>query len=434
MSSSYLKVFSIVLTVLLLIVGSFNFIVDPFDLFSSVKIKNFNTEKTEFNMYLRLGKAHQVRFFQPGGIILGSSRAEYGLDPQHADWDSATQPVYNLALSNGRIEETFEYLKHAYVHGHLKQVVFAADFFMFGEQYRVNTDYIVERLSHTESEGFNMAWFMDIINSLFTLDAVLTSINTLRAQGLGKAVLYQADGMRRSDQTWRQVRAKGGHHAVFVADIRHDLLFPAGLAAFSLSKSPDKPSPTLDIFSDLVRFCLEHDIELKVMISPMHAYRLETLYHFGLWELFEYWKLRLTTIIENENQRMPTAKAVSIWDFAIYNEVTTEKVPGANNPDIQMRWYWEGSHYRREYGDKILECVLNNELSLACPWGQQLSSFSMNDHLSEIRKAGHQYRASHKKDIKLIQTLIEKTKERRDKLRRREGWQPSLWSVGLAEE
>ncbi|MBE9527113.1 MAG: hypothetical protein IME94_09095 [Proteobacteria bacterium] len=423
MPSFYLKVFSAVLTVLIALVGTFNFVVDPFDLFPSVKIKGFNAEKTELSKHLRLIKAHKVRFYQPGAIILGTSRAEYGLDPQHPAWDSSAQPVYNLALSNGRIEESLQYLRHAHAHGKLKQVVLGADFFMFGEQFRVNTDYFTSRLSKKGQQGIDTGWLMDIINSLFTLDAIFASIDTVQSQGLGKAMLYQADGMRRSDQTWEQVRAKGGHNAVFLADIHHDLLFPAGLATFSLSESNDKPSPTLDVFSELVRFCLEQEIELKVIISPMHAYKLEVLYHLGLWELFEYWKLRLTTIVENENQRMPTAETVEIWDFSVYNSLTTEPVPSKENPGFRMKWYWEGSHYRREFGDKILDCVLGDNLSDGCSLGQQLSFFNIVEHLAGIREAGNIYRGSHLDDIKVLKTLVEDTREERDALRRRVGWQ-----------
>jgi len=425
MPSYYLKTFSVVVFVLIVFVGIFNFVVDPFDLFPSVKIKNFNAEKTEFSKYLLLSKAHKIRFYRPGAVILGTSRAEYGLDPQHSAWDSSAQPVYNLAFSNGRIEESFEYLKHAHAHGNLKQVVLGADFFMFGAQFRLNTDYISSRLTEKGKESFDVGWFMDMINSLFTLDAISASINTLQSQGLGKTLLYQADGMRRSNRTWEQVRAKGGHNSVFLADIRHDLLFPAGLATFSLSDSYGKSSPTLDIFSDLVRFCLENGIELKVFISPIHAYKLEVLYHLGLWELFEYWKLRLTTIVENENQRMPTAETVEIWDFSVYNSVTTEPVPSKNNPDSRMKWYWEGSHYRREFGDKILECILGENLFDGCSLGQQLSSFKIVEHLADIREAGNIYRDSHLDDIKVLKTLIEDTREERDALRRRVGWQSS---------
>ncbi len=433
MPSYYLKIFTSVLVALLLLVGTFNFIVDPFDLFSSVKIEGINTEKPEFSKHLRLSKAHQVRFYQPGGIILGSSRAEYGLNPQHSAWDSIAQPVYNLALSNARIEESYQYLKHAYAHGQLKQVVFGVDFFMFGESFRVNTDYLTSRLSLNGNKNIDVGWFMDIVNSLFTLDALSASINTLESQGKGKSTLYHADGMRRSDQTWGQVREKGGHHAVFLADIRHDLLYPAGLAAFSLSETYDQPSATLDVFESLVRFCLEHGIELKVIISPVHAYKLETLYHLGLWDIFEYWKLRLTTIIEDENQRMPAAKAVTLWDFAVYNVVTKEPVPSINNPDVQMRWYWEGSHYRSEFGNRILDCVFNTKISLVCPWGQQLSSVNISEHLTDTRQAGFSYRLTHKEDIKVIKDLIAETKEKRDILRQREGWQFSPWSFRISE-
>jgi len=425
MASSYLKKVAIVLIVLISVVGIFNFVVDPFGLFSGVKIKNFNAEKTEVSIYERMVKAHAIRFYSPKGIILGSSRAEYGLDPQHSAWDLSAQPVYNLALSNGRLEEVLQYLKHADTHGALEQVVFGADFFMFGEQYRVNVDYNTDRLSQNRNKGVDTGWFMDIINSLFTLDAASVSVKTLKSQGTGKAILYRPDGMRRSDETWKQVRAKGGHNAVFLADIHHDLLFPAGLATFSLSESYDKPSPTLDAFSEIVRFCLERGIELKVIISPMHAYKLEVLYHMGLWELFEYWKLRLTTIIENENQRMPSAEAAEIWDFSVYNSVTTERVPRKDEPDTQMQWYWEGSHYRREFGDKVLNCVLGSNLSNECPWGQQLNSINIVEHLVSIRDAGSNYRVTHTSDSKVLKSLIDETREARDVLRKRVGWQQS---------
>ena len=290
MASYYLKIFFTVLVSIIIFVGTVNFVVDPFDLFPGPNIENFNAEKTEFHKHVLMTKAHAIRFYKPGAIILGSSRAEYGLDPQHPAWDSLARPVYNLGLPNGRIEEAFFYLKHAHAHGNLKQVVLGADFFMFGDQFRTNINFHRNRLSEANIDTLDAGWFKDILNSLFTLDAINASLHTIKSQGLGKSVLYLSNGKRSTKDTWKQVRAKGGHNQVFLSDIRHDLLFEAGLAAFTLGEAYNKPSPTLAIFSEFVQFCLEQGIELKILISPMHAYKLETLYSLGIWDLFEHWK------------------------------------------------------------------------------------------------------------------------------------------------
>jgi len=424
MASYYLKTFFTVLVSIIILVGTVNFVVDPFELFPGPSIESFNAEKTEFHKHVLMTKAHAVRFFKPGAIILGSSRAEYGLDPQHPAWDSLARPVYNLGLPNGRIEEAFYYLKHAHAHGDLKQVVLGADFFMFGDQFRTNINFNRNRLSEANVDTIDTGWFKDIVNSLFTLDATNASLDTIKSQGLGKSVLYLSNGMRSSKDTWKQVRAKGGHNQVFLSDIRHDLLFEAGLAAYTLGEAHNKPSPTLAIFSEFVQFCLEQGIELKIIISPMHAYKLETLYYLDLWDLFEYWKRRLTTIVETENQVNKRSIAAEIWDFSGYNSITTEPVPSKDNPGLQMRWYWEGSHYRDEMGDKLLECVLGEVAPGECSIGLQLSTVNISDHLSKIRKAGSAYRKSNANDIKMLKSLIKETEQERNALRTRIGWQP----------
>ena len=425
MASYYLKIFFTVLVSIIIFIGTVNFVVDPFDLFPGPNIENFNAEKTEFHKHVLMSKAHAIRFYKPRAIILGSSRAEYGLDPQHPAWGSLARPVYNLGLPNGRIEEAFFYLKHAHAHGNLKQVVLGVDFFMFGDQFRTNINFHRNRLSEANIDTLDAGWFKDILNSLFTLDATNASLHTIKSQGLGKSVLYLSNGKRSTKDTWKQVRAKGGHNQVFLSDIRHDLLFEAGLASFTLGEDYNKPSPTLAIFSEFVRFCLEQGIELKVLISPMHAYKLETLYSLGLWDLFEYWKRRLTTIVENENLLNKCSIAAEIWDFSEYNSITTEPVPSKDNPDIQMRWYWEGSHYRDELGDKLLECILGEVAPYKCSIGLQLSTINITDHLTKIRKTGDAYRNSHANDIKILNALIKETEQEREALRTRIGWQPS---------
>ena len=113
MATRYLKQYSMVLLGLLVASLAINLLVNPFGLFPAPALAGFNAEKTEVHKHTRMIKAHAVRLQNPRGIILGTSRAEYGLDPRHPAWSPEARPVYNLALPSGRMQEALLYLQHA---------------------------------------------------------------------------------------------------------------------------------------------------------------------------------------------------------------------------------------------------------------------------------------------------------------------------------
>ena len=60
--------------------------------------------------HLRMAKAYQVRLQKPRAIILGTSRAEFCLDPDHPGFSH--RPTYNLNLSRGNFYEILRYFQH----------------------------------------------------------------------------------------------------------------------------------------------------------------------------------------------------------------------------------------------------------------------------------------------------------------------------------
>ncbi|MBK6547999.1 MAG: hypothetical protein IPG15_06130 [Arcobacter sp.] len=79
---------------------------------------------------MRLVKAINVKEIKPNSIVLGTSRAEMAIDPDH---EYFIKPSYNLAMSGSTLYESKYYLKEAILQGKLKKVLLVADWRMFND-------------------------------------------------------------------------------------------------------------------------------------------------------------------------------------------------------------------------------------------------------------------------------------------------------------
>ena len=93
---------------LYLTVGVFNLTVDPYGIYNLVVIEGVNNVKPPWDSQERMVKTLQLRKLRPEGIILGSSRTGFGLDPEHVAWKLDSRPAYNLSMANMSVEEKYE--------------------------------------------------------------------------------------------------------------------------------------------------------------------------------------------------------------------------------------------------------------------------------------------------------------------------------------
>jgi len=419
--ASYLKVLLVCITGLLLAVAGFNLLVDPFWVFDTPTIAGFSADKTQYYKHTRMAKAHQVRLLKPGGIILGTSRAEHGLDPEHPGWEPKSRPVFNLALSSGRISEALAYLQHANSVNRLNQVVLAVDFFMFDASELYGKGYDETRLDMKEQFMPSSGWIKDLTSSLLSIDALIASVETVRTQGKTDFVPYRRNGFHNPGANWNRIQQAGGHRAAMLSNLRYDMVAEDGWSLFRLRNGSNNRYPTLKAFRELVEFCIHEDIRLVVLISPVHVIKLEVLYQFGLWDEFEYWKRELTRIVADA-RRKDRGGYVELWDFTGYNSITTEPFPAKGDDQTRMRWYWEGSHYRKEAGDLVLDRVLNytaENRTVPAWFGVKLSPDMIDDHLDEIRRQRNIFASEHTTVISEVTNLIEQTAEARKRLLKR---------------
>ena len=127
---TFLRIIARGTAISMLVVVLMNYLIDPYSIYSAPRLDGINSNKPLLFKYLRLTKAHAIMRKQPDALILGSSRTEHGLDPEHPALINKYNS-FNLALTGASIYENLRYLQHANAVNPLKKVVLAVDFFQF---------------------------------------------------------------------------------------------------------------------------------------------------------------------------------------------------------------------------------------------------------------------------------------------------------------
>lgn len=392
-AARFIRIFFKLVLGVLILTFSINLVVDPLGLFRMPTWRGFNAEKTQYQKYLRMAKPHAVRMLKPGGLILGTSRAE-NVDPGHPGWRAGAQPVYNMAIQSSRIHEVLRNLQHAQAQQQLTQVVLFLDDFMFDPRTPSEKGFEEERLDREPTPRINMAWLDDLIMALLSYDALAESITTVSSQGQKVSVLYLANGAHDPTRFQSAVDQKGGHRQLFLEQVR-----PAGREFTGDDSAP------YEAFRAVLAFCRKNNIDLRLAINPMHAHMLELYWLNGTWEKLENWKRRLVRILDQEAADSHAVEPFPLWDFADYNRITTEPVPPLGDTATRMRWYWESSHYKNAAGQLMLDRILGGH---SAPqdhhqgFGTAIRLNNIEPHLQSIRAQHAEYSSSHQADASEI--------------------------------
>lgn len=395
---SYLRLLLVTAICTVLLVLLINRLIDPIGLYEGPSIEGVNANKPAFEKHLRLGKAEAVRRSRASTVVLGTSRTEFGVDPEHPGY--RVRPVYNLGLSASNIYESYRFLMHAHTINPLTEVVLSLNFHMFNSFHRepLNLDTLGLEVS---SNGVreNNHW-IDNVLKLGTVDMLFSSIETVRKQS--ESAHYLPNGMREATNIAVNIKNEGGHRGAFQ---KNEMSYFNGI--YKNFTFAHNRRDMLDYFSLLLKFVHQNQIVLHIYIHPSHARQLETKAATGLWPLYEEWKRHLVQINEIEAQRLGKPP-FPLWDFSGYNSLTTEPVPSMGDTQTQMQWYWESSHYKKELGDLVLDRIFNHKepgRNLPADFGFRLTSGNIEPHLERVRADRKRWRASFPEDVSEIEGL-----------------------------
>ncbi|MEC4989546.1 MAG: hypothetical protein SAJ37_12415, partial [Oscillatoria sp. PMC 1068.18] len=309
------------------VVALFNLAIDPFAAFGSPMISGVNQLKLEQQAHVRLFKAIAITRLQPKTILLGSSRTDLGLNPDHQVFANKS-PVYNLGVPGVNMYEVRRYFEHALQNQpEIKQVVLGIDFLMFN-QFRPEKPDFSERRLNLKRIGL-----ADALATTFSLDAVTSSWETIQASKKDrKNQAYSSLGMRNEKYFLRYGLPKKSIVEGFKFNLGRSIIDPEIYYNYALSEEQ------INDFKTVVNTCKKNNLPLKVFISPSHATQWKAIELSGLWDEFEQWKQEIV-------------KITSVWDFSGYNSVTTEPISD------KMKNYLDNSHYSKAVGNLVLNRI-----------------------------------------------------------------------------
>jgi hypothetical protein len=330
-------------------VAAATWFMDPFDMYHDVTVHGVNHFRARnTGAYDRMAKAWQIRRQRPEGLLLGTSRVDWALDPHHPALRETAPTCYNAGLAGATVYEMLRYLQHAQQIQPLRQVVWGVDLESFNPPEDVRDSFAEGRLAvDPANQPQPLAWTHDLVPTLLTMDALRASRETWR-RSRSRPDLSRADLLTRGNPALEDLDA---------AERRREYQVGIQQAGANLS-TLRRQQPTLlrryRTYEQLLAFAHEHQIDLHMFITPYHSSHLDVIRLSGNTRAFEAWKWELA----DRNRRVAEAhgrEPFPLWDFSGYHEVATNPSPTPDHPDQVMPWYRDSSHYRKITGDMILD-------------------------------------------------------------------------------
>lgn len=375
---------TVLISILLLtgVLALFNLSVDPYGIFGSPTYPGLNEAKPEAGSQLRLVKAYTLRSHGYRGLILGNSKPLRSMDPSHpliADYR-----YYNASLSDASIEELWYYLLHADHAGSIRHVMLFLHPSLYGVVPEPKTDFSRKRL-HGEEFSITQK-VIDYRDALLTSSALRASLSTLAHQESPDTELTDGGMLILNRARPDALKIFRKTESFFVdANLRRTA---------QASSSPVAPEDSYYYqLSRFIAYCHERDIQLIMIIPPMHA-RLQEVYRLtDDWERMENWKRGVVKL----NEQLASAidhSAYPIWDFSILTPMSTEKI----EKNVSSEWHFDASHFRPNYGALILRALFDDNPDATVDGLQlamRLDSGSVDHVLQHINQQQKQWRMAH---------------------------------------
>lgn len=376
----------------LVVFAGFSWLVDPYNIWNSPKINGVNAAKSELAIHERIYKTVGLTRHYANTVILGTSRSDIGLNPNHS---ALGQDAINMAISSQPYRETRMLFDALYDKAKINTFVIGLDFFASNNLLPEPPDFKVENFEDSRN-----------LKLIFSASTLMDSMLTVAKRKVSDDGTWSENGQRlRSDE---YVKDGGGHKELMktYAKGQQTLYLPPPLCSFDFNSSSEKLPQLEQIRAIFARAHRDH-ITLKLLISPSHARQWESLAAAGLWNKWEEWKHRLVKMNEEEALRAGQ-RSFPLWDFSGYHSISTEAVPALGDKTTMMHWYFDSSHYTPAAGDLVLDRIFNYHSpnrTIPDDFGVLITSQNIEAHLAHIRADREHYRLTHPDDIAEIEAM-----------------------------
>lgn len=296
-----------------------NYVVDPFGFYRPHDRGAFVIKPAMTN-FEAMSKARIIEKLRPQTIIIGSSRADYGLDPSHPSFDDN---AYNGALKGLTMKYLPETIHHAIDNG-AGHIVLGLDFFMFNDAMVSGHD--------MNADG---GWL-----TLVSFSTLKPTLKTLLLQNDPDQPDMTVKGMHTSNDLDKKTRENGTQWLFEHSEKGYlsDIYFPHPHREFNFGESWKNLEDAFDKIHS-------SDVKLTVFVAPVHIRTLILIKQSGLWPEYIEWR--------NQLQNIAHKYGYTLKDYTAVTSITTEDISS------NMRYYWDNSHYKPALGNMILSADNN---------------------------------------------------------------------------
>jgi hypothetical protein len=399
---------SLVLAFLLLgLIVSFNWLVNPYLLFNPPTIKGVNEVATENFFKQLLFKPYQLHEIRPRSVIIGTSHAGIAFNP-----DLLPPPAFNLAVGGSSSYINYRLIQEALqANPALEQLILETPLFAFNALDPNNlpghNPEFERRLSVTTNHQRNLFRIghvtSDHLAALISWESTRSSFRMMKKQGRVKSG-KRGSFIQYKNGQWSQQQAPHTSTRQYFENswkkFLHDEWFPAPHYSFTLVANGK--SPGLDYFQRSLALLYQNGVNTTITIAPMHASLLVALQESGLWNTYEEWKRELVHINQQEALNAKR-EPFMIADYTRLNAYTTLALPADPKSTQRLPWFNDSAHASENFGSLILTDIQQGTIEL----GQTLTPESIEIYLAEQRLAVQQYADQHPEQRKIIRGLIE---------------------------
>jgi hypothetical protein len=351
------------------LVGAFSYMIDPFDLWDAPRLERLNTIKSIGNV--RWVKPLQAEVRRPETVILGSSRALYGLDPRDFPHPELT---YNFGIHALTATTMRGYGEHILADTPVRKLVIELGFFEFNGRQSAAPDFDNAVLGRA-------ALLRALPIVLFSQEALGRSGRTITDSRKGAKLFNRTDGFAyfRLDPAKDPV----GEFLEVVDRFAHSDQLYGGFESFE--------QPMAE-YRKLLTAARAKGVAMVSFIAPEHASLMVVLERNGLWPLYKAWERRLVEV--------SAAAGVPLWDFSGYNAYTVTPLEDG------YRTHFDASHFRPELGRLVL--VRMRGAAEPRDFGVRLTPEIIEQHLADLDEGRAAYRVSHAEDVMRVEAVVDR--------------------------
>jgi hypothetical protein len=358
-----------------LAVVAVNSLVDPYGIVGTPRVSGLNEYKVDINEHSQLMKKYQPLFDSHNALIVGNSRVELGIRPSHPCFSSGGMSVYNLGVPGADVRTQLEYALNLIYQQPVKTIFLSVDF----------TDFISPALPRQDSPAkvpdnptgefrytfdgtvnpdYHLKAFKDYLKSLFSLDALISSVKTVMLQS-HTAPDRDAAGFNPARDFEEAVRVEGPQ-ALFgqkMSDLRAKYSKPWYL------KDPNGHlNPAFEDLDQFLSIVEERGIKVYLFTNPFHEDYWDLFRTQGHMPAYEDWMRSMEELV----QRHRGSGNVEFWDFSVDSSYVHEPVPEGGVKSGPLQWFWEPAHYRRQLGDLMVDAMLSEQCGSEVAFGRQI--------------------------------------------------------------